>query len=196
MKCPGCKHGNLVQTYLPSQLKVYSCRSCAGQWIQSSDYQNWRHQYSANSNSATSERSTIVGDSTGPKRCPGCQHLMLRYRIDNGLSFSLDACGYCGSIWLDMGKWEALGTHQLQHQLHAIVSPSWQWQIRQRHRQAFIEAEYRDRFHAEADRIQDLQYWLATHPKRSTILAYLNHPAWTSCAEIPDSNGSPWVAME
>ena len=191
MKCSGCQHGDLIQQYLPHRLKVYACHTCEGKWIQSSDYGSWLQQI-RRSPIITSNRqaSMAIVDSSGPKLCPGCRHVMVRYRIGQGVSFQLDHCGFCGSHWLDAGKWETLELQQLHTQLGRIVSPFWQWQIRQQQRKDFVQAEYSDRLQSEAETLQTLQDWIATHPKRSSILAYLNSSAWSTRAEIADSNGS------
>jgi Zn-finger nucleic acid-binding protein len=191
MKCPGCIRGDLIQQYLSDRLKAYACRTCEGKWIQSSDYGSWLKQIQRNPLAKSDIKASMaIVDSSGPKTCPGCRHVIVRHRIGLGMSFQLDQCGFCGSIWLDAGKWEALELQQLQTQLSMIASPSWQWQIRQQQRKDFVAAEYSDRLEPEAATLQALQAWIAKHPKRSTILAYLNSPAWTTCAGTTDSNGS------
>jgi Zn-finger nucleic acid-binding protein len=187
MKCPGCKCGDLVQKYLPNQLKVYQCRSCEGKWINALDYGSWLKKIKNAKNSSREsipESAIAVADSAGPKICPGCKYLMMRHRIGKGVSFTLDQCGHCHSIWLDIGKWEALEEQALQIYLHAIASPSWQWQLRQTQRQDFIQDLYADRLASDYDAVQQFQHWLADHPERGTILTVLNSSPWSHKSEI------------
>ena len=190
MKCPGCKYGDLVQKYLPNQLKVYACRSCEGRWIDALDYGAWlKHSAKNLSEELIFESAIAIADSDGPKICPGCRYLMMRHRIGKGVSFTLDQCGHCHSVWLDVRKWEVLEKQGLHIYLHAIASPSWQWQLRQTQRQDFIQDLYTDRLESDHGTVQQFHHWLAYHPKRGTILAYLNSSPWSHKAEIADSNG-------
>lgn len=188
MKCPGCKYGNLIQQNLLNQPKAYVCRECHGKWIQSTDYRIWLKKLPQQVAIDSMESVMAIVDSSGPKICPTCQRIMLRYRIGKGMSFRLDQCGHCGNFWLDAGKWEALELQNLQTQLHAIVSPSWQWKMRQSQHQDFVEEVYADRLQADHKTVQQFQKWLSHHPQQSTILAYLNSSPCHD-AEVSDSNG-------
>ena len=192
MRCPGCKHEGLTQKHLSNHLKIYSCQSCGGAWISGVDYGNWLNlrpgQFPPSTESVNSAPIGKVQDSKKAKICAGCHHIMSRYSIQGDINFQLNQCGHCGSFWLDAGQWEILEYQGLHRNLCTIASSSWQRNIRQTQRKLFIENVYVDRLSLDYDNVQKIQHWLANHPERRTILAYLNHPDWSHLTYVADSN--------
>jgi Zn-finger nucleic acid-binding protein len=115
-----------------------------------------------------------VQESQRIKTCPECNHFLIRYRVGHGLDFSIDRCGACGGLWFDQNEWEILKLRNLHDDVHLIFSAAWQLRAAreeevQRRRDRLLKQLGAEDF-SEVERMHN---WLRTHPRRSTILAYL-----------------------
>lgn len=175
MYCPVCST-TLQETALEANLRAYACQSCRGHFIISSDYLDWREQQvtdlPANPDPGPLPK---TADTMCAKRCPLCQHVMLRYRVDHAMDFGLDHCGNCNSVWFDRNEWNNLKCRHLHDDVNRMFTTAWQRRIREVAHRATMQSIYRERF-GESDytEVQRVRVWLEAHPQRSALLAYLN----------------------
>jgi Zn-finger nucleic acid-binding protein len=197
MKCPVCKEVSLKSIYLESSLPAFTCESCRGHWVTSYDYWVWLERHPSfplqksiiemeghlekisetEKDRVEKEKieEVVVGDRPEAKLCPECQHIMLRYRIGHGLSYSLDQCGNCNSLWFDKNKWQGLRQRNLHHLLHLIASAPWQMQLRRDETRDILDAIYAERFRTDYEKIKQIKEWLDQHPEKEWILDYFNN---------------------
>ncbi len=177
MRCPICPDSTLATIVLEPQLPAQSCLRCGGVWIASSDYWAWLEQPEAHGSAPSDLSASADDEPAGARRCAGCGHIMLRYPIARDLPFQLDQCGHCNSFWLDRHEWASLGERGLQRRLHSITNAPWQRRLRQEAQRETWAQIYGERFGpADYAEIQRVRAWLADHPQRSMLLAYLTSP--------------------
>ena len=176
MKCPVCNTVALALFELQTNVVARKCASCGGLWLGSQEFSNWIEaiQTGKATESANPATPAPTNEPKTAKICPGCGHLMTRYKVGHTLSFSLDRCGNCGGTWFDGNEWETLRGGPLWDQIHLIFSPAWQNQIRREDQAEHLRAQFAAKLgpadFAESNRIK---LWLDGHPHRETILAYL-----------------------
>jgi Zn-finger nucleic acid-binding protein len=178
MNCPNCKHAPLEATTLEPGLAAQRCITCAGIWLPSNNYREWRERQSGDLPELPEVSAELtVSDSSTAKTCPDCGHLLLPYRIGHGLTFALDHCGDCNGVWLDSNEWEALRGRNLHDNLHQMFAAPWQRRVRQEERRAALEqlnrARFGDQDYAELRRIKS---WIDGHPEKDAMLGYISHP--------------------
>ncbi|HEY8669076.1 MAG TPA: zf-TFIIB domain-containing protein [Tepidisphaeraceae bacterium] len=181
MKCPVCKLPQLLPTPLLENLQGFTCEQCAGTWIRGRDYFKWLDgsENIAPAQTAAAPPPDGSTDSLKAKLCPECGHLLRRARVDESLPFHIDRCTNCGGIWLDRDEWQSLAAAGLHDDLHRIFSESWQAHLQRQQRQQQEESLLRNHL-GEADfaELQRIQIWIANHPRRNELHAYLlNHMA-------------------
>ena len=176
MNCPVCKSRTLTASALGTSLSALGCENCGGHWINS--FQFWKWMEDGRPGSAPSAQTpapVIMTEPKGAKICPECAHILVRYRVDRTLPFTLDRCGNCGGLWFDRNEWELLRQRELLPQLHLVFSAAWQARLRREEHASQREASFRQRlgetYYLE---VQRLQAWLDRHPHRAEILASLN----------------------
>jgi Zn-finger nucleic acid-binding protein len=175
VNCPHCKTAPLEFCTLDPGLDGRRCAECGGTWIPSDSYRQWRERQEADLPEQTPVASDLkIEDSSIPKLCPDCGHLLLPYRIGHGLTFALNHCGHCNGVWLDRSEWEALMARNLHDNLHEMFSAPWQRQVREEERRAAMERIYLARF-GEQDyaELRRIKAWIDSHPDRSSVLAFL-----------------------
>lgn len=91
------------------------------------------------------------------------------------LSFYLDQCSRCQSLWFDKNEWVSLKQRGLHGEVHKVFSASWQANLHTTERQKKVNQVYVDTLgaqdYAEAKRIKQ---WIDQHPHRDVLLSFLN----------------------
>ena len=174
MKCP-VDGGSLQRVRLDATLPAFQCGRCAGHWLRFGDYLGWREQQPANIPETPPESAPVphAEPSGGLRRCPDCPGLLNRYHVGHGVPFSLDQCGRCNGIWLDGSEWEVLRARGLHDDLNRIFGPGWQHEVRTEEERARTDAQFARQLGGDYDRTREFGRWMADHPRRSEILAYL-----------------------
>jgi Zn-finger nucleic acid-binding protein len=99
--------------------------------------------------------------------------LLTRYALGHDLSFSLDRCGRCNGVWLDKAEWRALEARGLHDNLREMFNPAWQSAVRAEERERRAVERLTGHLGADAPRVLEFGEWVATHPRRNEILAYV-----------------------
>lgn len=173
MQCPVCKKHTMDAVDLLPDLPGFVCSECTGVWINGTAYDIWHAKQPGNLPENTTAAAVAVTDTHKAKICPQCGHLLLPYRVGNGLSFSIDYCSACSGTWLDHGEWDALKARNLHGSLRDIVATSWQAAVRRADAQDGIEQTCKRLLGADYDKAVGVRAWVREHPQRSLILAYL-----------------------
>jgi Zn-finger nucleic acid-binding protein len=113
------------------------------------------------------------GEEPSLRRCPDCGYLLTRYALGHGLAFSLDRCGRCNGVWFDKAEWKALESRGLHDNLREIFNPSWQSAVRAEERERRAAARLTEHLGSDATPVREFAEWVATHPRRNEILAYV-----------------------
>jgi Zn-finger nucleic acid-binding protein len=177
MKCPVCTLSILKAIQPEENLTALWCPTCDGQWIGSDSYWSWLAQQDARLPEKPPGGTPIeVADRQRAKLCPECSHIMLRYRVGHGFSFTLDQCGHCQGIWFDTNEWAALRERNLHDEVHLIFSAPWQAAIRQEDAHKLLESIYTEYFQDDYDKVREIKQWIDQHPQGDKILDYLVNP--------------------
>jgi Zn-finger nucleic acid-binding protein len=163
---------------IDSALPAFQCGQCAGHWMRFGDYLGWRERQPGDQPEVpaapTALEMVFDASAAGLRRCPDCAHVLTRYRVGHGVPFTLDRCGNCNGVWLDRSEWDDLRARGLHDNLHEMFGPGWQRAIRTEEERRLSDAQFaRQLGAADFARTQEVGAWLATHPRRSEILAYL-----------------------
>lgn len=174
MKCPQCLKTTLVASELEPGLAAGTCEPCGGAWISHRNYEAWRRLQVRDVPAAGPATELAVSDIPKAKVCPQCGRLMLKYRVGHGLAFSVDHCDACGGIWLDRDEWAALKRHGLHDNLYHILTAAWQKAVRDEGVRARMDEVYLSRLGRETfARAKEIRAWLADHPEKALILAFI-----------------------
>ncbi|HYF66367.1 MAG TPA: zf-TFIIB domain-containing protein [Herpetosiphonaceae bacterium] len=171
MRCPVCPSSMLDPLVLDSGLAAHRCAGCDGVFLLSSEYRAWvAGQPGPTPERDDPEAGQLAQERVLAKSCPGCRHLMQRYRVSLRIPFTLDHCGRCHSVWLDTGEWASLKRRNLHDDLHRMVAEPWQRQLYKAARRAqraarcaATPAAGRSRRAAELRRIKA---WIRAHSPR------------------------------
>ncbi len=175
MKCPVCKRNTLKPVVLEPNLTVQGCEKCGGHWLSSEAYWHWLEQQEEVSPEQPSEVVVAVNDNEQAKLCPTCGRILIKYKVGHGVNFCLDQCSACNGVWLDKHEWQALKTRSLHAEIHGMFSKSWQQRVLAAELRHNLERMYEQRFGAaDYAELQRLRQWLAQHPQRAALLAYLS----------------------
>ncbi|TJZ66672.1 zf-TFIIB domain-containing protein [Chitiniphilus eburneus] len=174
MYCLSCNTETRRESLEPG-LMAEQCPTCQGTWLALEDYRRWLTQVPQQVAGDEAANTELV-EETSPRalRCPDCEQLLRKYRVAGHLKFRLDQCGACRKVWLDGEEWPALRAQGLTHSLLHILSDRGQREVRETESRERLDATWRARLgdadYAEAQRVRA---WLAGHPQRALLLAYL-----------------------
>jgi Zn-finger nucleic acid-binding protein len=175
MKCPVCKSTELISAQLDENLTSLNCPDCGGNWIRGAEYWRWVE----NHGSDLAERlhyteSLSLAEPGVPINCPECRLRMVKFLVGRGLSFTLDHCAGCKSIWLDRNEGEALKKRNLHDDLNLMFTAFWQKEAQRELRKKRMEEIYISRFGADDyTEIKRIRWWLDTRTNREELLAFL-----------------------
>ena len=174
MNCP-VDSAPLTRVDLEPGLAGFTCGKCAGHWLRFGDYLAWRERQPGDAPELPREGAGEVAEAppTSPRPCPDCNHLLTRYRVGRGVGFGLDRCGNCNGVWLDGGEWAALRGRGLHDNVHQMFGPGWQFAARTDDQRRLVEAQFERQLGADFGRAREFAEWVAEHPRRSEILAYV-----------------------
>ena len=173
MQCP-VDNTSLTRLDLDAGLPGYQCGSCSGHWLRFGDYLTWRDRQRTDVPEAAGDpESAVPTPAPGSRRCPDCGFLLAHYQVGHGVTFSLDRCGNCNGIWLDGNEWSTLQRRGLHDNLHQIFGPGWQFATRESDRKSKLEAQFERQLGDDYARAREIAEWVASHPKRSQLLAYV-----------------------
>ena len=179
MNCP-VDQRPLRRVEIAAGLAAFECAACAGHRLRFGEYLMWRERQSGDApeqpppDAAPPDEITVYASAGPARRCPDCGYLLTRYRVGHGIHFALDRCGNCNGVWLDRAEWDTLRTRGLHDNLHQMFGPGWQHGVRteeERHR--FAAQFERQLGAADFARAREFAAWLAAHPRRSEIFAFL-----------------------
>jgi Zn-finger nucleic acid-binding protein len=175
MNCPVCKTPELISTDLESNLTSFRCPECGGNWIRGAEYWKWLEVHGPNLPERSDQDSGLSLAEPGKHiDCPECRFRMVKYLVGHGFNFTLDQCDGCKGIWLDRNEWEALKERNLHDDVNAMFTSFWQAEAQKELRRKRLEEIYISRFGADDyAEITRIRAWLANHPKRPELLAYL-----------------------
>jgi len=178
MHCPVCGTTILSYKQLDEGLEAKECSTCGGHWISSSDYWDWLDKHGETlPEKSFSDILFDIKDLDKAILCPDCGHILLKFKVGHGIDFFLDHCNSCNGVWLDKNEWNALKDRNLHDEIHRIFTTSWQKQIRKDELANRMEQIYLEKFgNEDYEKVKKIKKWLDSHPRRSTLLAYLNDP--------------------
>jgi Zn-finger nucleic acid-binding protein len=179
MTCPACDRPTLVQQPLEPGLDALQCGTCHGAWVRLKSYLAWRERQQSADGDANATDAPLTASPSAPvanqlRRCPDCRAILGRWRVGHGASFQIDRCAQCDGTWFDDSEWQALRALGLAPQLLAVFSPEWQQGVRRAEQAEAQERRFVERLGDEdIARAREIREWLATHPRRAEVLAYL-----------------------
>ena len=178
MKCPVCNKHTLSDFELDHMFFGYRCSECQGCWIKGFQYWRWinDHRHELREKPIESTANLQVVDSEQAKICIECRHLMIRNKVGHGISFYIDKCSTCGSIWLDKNEWEVLKSRNLHDEIHRIFTSVWQRDNRMKEKQANYQVLLTKALGEEdLEKLKMIKSWISKHPHRDYIIAYILH---------------------
>lgn len=174
MRCPTCKSSTLVAADSPTLPRTSDCPTCHGQWLAFDDHLAWVSAEHTDPTPPQPAPPTSVAPAPTPRFCPRCQKFMTRYRVSADHPLTLERCGTCAGTWFDHGEFEVACALTPLSKLQHIFNDTHQ------HRLAHtLKARERDARVARLagpealKRVQDFHAWIAAHPAKDTLLAYL-----------------------
>jgi Zn-finger nucleic acid-binding protein len=173
--CPACRGARLEPREIEPGLTGSGCPACTGLFIPFESYLAWQSTQPTAPSTASSPATSSSTDSSNAKLCPSCGRFMTRFRLTLDIPFYIDRCGGCAGMWFDRGEWESLRSRGLHSRLHTLFNETHQHQLR--HQEAARQHEDRLRLllgDASFMRARDFKQWLASHPQRAILLAYLD----------------------
>jgi Zn-finger nucleic acid-binding protein len=178
MDCP-VDQRTLRRTTLDASLPVFECAQCAGHWLRFGDYLTWREQQPNDvaEVSVDGAEEALEQPPGTVRRCPDCGGLCTRHRVGHGAAFTLDRCGRCNGVWMDRAEWDQLRERGLHDNLQQLFGDGWQRALLREERRRVAEAGFEQRVGVDdAKRAREFRAWLAAHPRRSELMAYLQWP--------------------
>ena len=174
MKCPACSSSIAPRLAMGKQgPSTIRCEHCGGTWLRAVDYWRWAAEQPREA-SPDLPSSTVAEDHQGLRYCPDDGYVMARFRVTRHPGFYLDQCRTCSGVWLDQGEWEELAELGLQARLGEVLSEEWELALRKKEKEAHEAEMWERRLGGEdLERIREIKSWLADHPKRSELLAFL-----------------------
>ncbi len=178
MNCPICK-SNTVSTEVETGLDVEICEE-HGMWIPALSYWKWiatqNISYPPVINDGEFESGEM--DTKSGKICNDCGQLLRRFAVGHGVSFHVDQCPNCTSIWLDAGEWEMLKKKNLHSAIHFMFSAPWQNKVRKIKEKEQYESLYRNKLGDEFfEEVQSFKKRILSHDDYSLIMTYLRTKA-------------------
>jgi Zn-finger nucleic acid-binding protein len=176
-KCPICKTAPLHPTYYEDNLPVSECSSCGGAWLRANEYSLWLKTQAPTRPNAAGEsitRPMPITESHQAGICPDCGHFLRKYEVAANFSFHLDRCNNCNGVWLDQNEWQALKAAGLHDEINQVFTKPWQQHIQAELTAQKLDANYLEKFGEEDyEKIKGIRAWLAEHPQRNPLLAFL-----------------------
>lgn len=166
-------------------LHAFRCPVSNGVWIPADSYWRWQESLEKlphpKSPPPQVEHRDENDDSEEAKTrarrallCPESGALLVRYRAGSGLNIHIEHSPITGSIWLDEGEWDILKQAGLHRELHVIFSSAYQHKISRQETKSRLEELFVERLgEADAHRVRKFAEFLAMHPRKREIVAYL-----------------------
>ena len=176
--CPICRTP-LNDILLLDQLPAHQCPNCAGIWLKANEYFSWLSTHQAIFNQLPDMQEQLplplpLTDSGRALICPDCGTFLRRFQVWPNATFHLDRCANCNGVWLDKNEWQTLKTVDLHTQINTIFTKMWQTKLRDEESRQRFEKMYQERFGTEDyEKIKIMREWLAEHPNRGSLTAYL-----------------------
>lgn len=172
--CPECRKSGLKHTLLAEKLPAHGCDECGGVLLSLIAYRSWRESNPPrpDESPATVDQVTVE-DTPNAKQCPKCQGIMTKYRIGPDVQNRLDYCARCEEIWLDDGEWDLVQNLAASGLLGRVFTQPWQNRIRVTIADELDSARLGQLVGEDLEFFQVFDAWLATHPEKDTLLAYL-----------------------
>ncbi len=156
-------------------LAGFACGKCTGHWLRFGDYLAWRDRQTGDVPEVPREMAAeTVEPSGGPARlCPDCGHLLTRYRVGRESRSRSTAAGIAtGCGWIP-----ANGRHSANAGCTTTctrcsdrdgISPRGR-----RSAAVWPSAQFERQLGADFGRAREFAEWVAAHPRRSEIMAYV-----------------------
>lgn len=175
MTCPICGYPLQQQNLGDSKIPAYRCPKCEGIWISSNEYLRWvKTRADVLPADLTPDPDLPNWDLAKIKMCPGCGHILTRFRLLPHTHFFVDRCSECNSVWLDHHEWDVMVEHNLHDKINDLFTPNWQSKIREAEAHAMLDKMYAEKFGTDDYRtLQEMREWLTNHDQRAIMLAYL-----------------------
>ena len=173
-RCPVCKTNTLSPATLQDGLPAHRCERCQGVWISSNPYLAWLKTHGPDLPEKAARTDLPTWDTRELKLCPDCSRIITRYRVLPDQKFYLDHCNHCNGVWLDKDEWTVLVERNLHDNLNSFFTKPWQDRIRREEARGVLDKLYIEKFGADDyARLKEFQEWLAEHPQRAMLLAFL-----------------------
>ncbi len=179
MICPACRKDSLIEKEIEKGLNAMSCPECRGKWIKFADYETWSKTHEDDLHitmTGTGETEVNFKTIELARLCPNCRRILLKFKVAENVSFTIDRCGVCSGIWLDGLEWEILKRRNLQDDLAAIFTDQWQTKVRHAESRQMIDKIYAGKFGEEYQRLKDFKVWIDKHEKKQEIIGFLRDP--------------------
>ncbi|MDZ4835674.1 MAG: zf-TFIIB domain-containing protein [Candidatus Melainabacteria bacterium] len=173
--CPVCREATLIKTELEADLSARQCTECGGTYISANDYDHWLSRSEENLPEKPDQGtiSLVSGEAAGPRFCPDCKFVLIKYKIGHGTGFAINKCGNCGGMWLDQNEWQILKARNLHDDLHLVFSDAWQSGVRSEEHNTAMSEIFREHLGEDLEEITRVKNWLKSHPKSEALYAYL-----------------------
>ena len=179
MKCYSCDGYILKPVKLDYGLPARECDRCHGLHIDLLTYRSWRESNQEAIEHLDLSEEVFPSDNQKTLLCQRCGKIMLKYRISGETDNYIDICSHCDDAWLDDGEWDLLKQLHLLGKLPEISSEPWQRSIRQASADHNLTEKYtRLLGETEFARLQETGSWIAAHPQRREILAFLTRKVY------------------
>jgi len=176
-RCPKCVDSQLQPVQPAAGLAARQCVDCHGLLLDLLSYRQWREQLAAPVDFANQHHLGEAGkeadDTTKALLCTKCARLMTKYRVSGNSDNRLDFCVHCSEVWLDDGELALLDTPHLDGDLGRIFTAPWQQAVVRSRSDRLAVANLAEHLGQDLDRVEVFATWLAGHPERPRILAYL-----------------------
>ena len=172
MKCPSCKLGTLVPSFLESGLRSHECDNCKGNWLYIEDYVGWLEGNDIKLKEHDAEYE--LEDTKNAMICPVTGVLMQKFRVSNDITHKLDYSTPVGGVWLDPGEWKYLKDKGFAYSLNRVFTEQWQKLLRDNDTKQSFEKLYLSKF-GEEDyaKIKEIRTWLESKENRTDLRSYL-----------------------
>ncbi|MGY8688458.1 MAG: TFIIB-type zinc ribbon-containing protein, partial [Verrucomicrobiales bacterium] len=106
--------------------------------------------------------------------CPESGALLTRYRVGQGVEFSIDRSPITGGVWLDAGEWEALVARNIHVEMHHIFTSAYQFRVRSGEFEDHLESQFSKRIGEEGFvKVKAFREWMLSQENPRDIMCYL-----------------------
>ena len=176
MKSPVLPNVDMRRVTLDEGLPAWECPGSGGHWINGEDYRTWLERHGP----ALPMKPPAAGfdvretpETSRARICPETGRLLTRYRVGQGLSFTIDFSAATGGVWLDKHEWNALKSRNLHDDIHLIFTAAWQKQLRDEQRETELRQHFEERIGPAFPRVAEFKTWLREQPNQRDILIFL-----------------------